>query len=129
MFINKQTIFALVAISAIAACENSRTPENFGITVSDEKFQTQADLIIKGKSFTPGGSVTINLHDFPRKGVIGPLTATVSKDGTFERREEFAYGRVPRGTDLPQIKITVRDNASGHFVATMYSPYPFVVLY
>src|SRR5215217_2619449 len=105
---------AIIATAVLSACSTTPRAPGFGIQVSHEKFQTEVQMVVSGKGFTPGGRATINIFDFPRRGNIGPLFANVNSDGTFERRESFSYRTVPRDEEFAPIRVTVRDDTSGN---------------
>lgn len=123
----KQILLAIISIAVLAACETTPPPPpGFGIGVTHERIATQITMVIRGKAFTPGGHVTINIFSHPRRGDIGPLSATARADGTFERLEIFAISTVSRDEGLANIRIAVRDDASGNFVAENVSAEPYV---
>lgn len=128
MNINKQILLTIITFAALSACETTTPPPpGFGIRITHEKIATQIDMVIRGTAFTPNGHVTINIFGHPRRGDIGPLTTTAKPDGTFERRETFAYSTVPRNEQLANIRVTVRDDASGNALADSFSAEPYVV--
>jgi predicted small secreted protein len=128
MTTTKHVLFAVITGTLLSACNTTApAPPGFGITVTNQRFATQIDMIVRGKAFTPNGHVTINIFGHPTRGDIGPLTTTAKADGTFERRESFAYATVPRSRELANIRITVRDDNSGNAAADNFSAEPYVV--
>ncbi|MEY2496080.1 MAG: hypothetical protein QOJ45_2572 [Verrucomicrobiota bacterium] len=127
MNLNKQILHIVIASAVLTACQTTTPPPpGFGIRVTHERIATQTTMVIAGKGFTPGGHVTINIFSFPRRGDIGPLAVTARPDGTFERREAFAFADAPRDEQFANIRITVRDDASGNAVSDNFSAEPYL---
>ena len=114
--------FALVLV---AACSPSAAG-NVGIRATSQVTQTTANLVISGTGFTPNRRVDINVFDWPRLGDMGPFSTTADPSGTFSRTESRGFSEVPRDQELPPIRVTVRDDATGRAAATSTSANPFV---
>lgn len=118
-------LFGTLVLVLTAAC----SPTAAGNVVVDARSQvtpTTADLVISGTGFSPERRVEINIFDWPRSGDIGPLFVTADRFGSFSRTESKRVADVPRDLELPPIRVTVRDEATGRAAADSTSANPFV---
>ena len=124
-------IFSLLFLSiffylaTLGGCPPAQPPAGFGITVTNEKFQTRSDMIITGKGFTPNTSVPIKITNFPRKDEIS-TNANADASGNFTHRVEFAVVTVGRDEEIGNIGVSARDNTTGLFDAKSVSPAPYI---
>ena len=116
----------LSALAFLTACTTTPAPANFGIHVRSQTFATQADLIVSGTGFTPGGTAEINIFGWPKLGDMGPFHAVIDSTGSFSHTEARGFVDLPSDQDLAPVRVTVRDVASGHAAADSTSAAPFI---
>jgi len=121
-----RTLLFLAVLAFLTACTTTPTPANFAIHVRSQTFATQADLIVSGTGFTPGGTAEINIFGWPKLGDMGPFHAVVDSTGSFSHTEARGFVDLPSDQDLAPVRVTVRDVASGHAAADSTSGAPFV---
>jgi hypothetical protein len=120
------TILLIAALAVLSAC-NTPAPSNFGIKVRSQVFAIEADLIVSGTGFTPGGTAEINIFGWPKLGDMGPFHAVVDSTGSFSHTEARGFVDLPSDSDLAPIRVTVRDVSSGHAAADSTPAAPFVL--
>ena len=121
------TILLFAGLTLLSACNTTPAPANFGLQVRSQVFAIEADLIVSGTGFTPGGTVEINIFDWPKLGDMGPFHAVVDATGSFSHTEARGFADLPSDRDLPPVRVTVRDVSSGHAAAGTTAAAPFVL--
>ncbi len=113
-------------LATLTNCPPSQPPAGFGITVSNEKFQTRSDMIIIGKSFTPNTTAAVNISNFPKRDDMS-RSANVDGSGNFTLRVEFAFVTVGKDEEIGNIQVSARDTPTGFFDAESVSPLPYLL--
>ena len=126
-----QRIYLVCVFSILGMLFNACSPGSAGskpeIRITNERFQTRSDMIITGKNFTPGKSVTITLTNFPK--IDGNITGNTTADatGNFTYRKEFAFRTVDRNEEFINILVTGRDETTTQFAIENVSPEPYII--
>ena len=122
-----RTILLLATLAVLSACNTTPSPANFAINVKSQVFAIEADLIVSGTGFTPGGTAEINIFGWPKLGDMGPFHAVIDSTGAFSHTEARGFVDLPSDRDLPAVRVTVRDVSSGRAAADSTPAAPFVL--
>jgi hypothetical protein len=96
------------------------------IRVTSTKLQTETEMSVAGKHFTPNIRIDITIANFPKADGGIPFSGNTDSAGNFIAVKSFSRRSVDRNDEFINLLVTARDTTTGQFVVENTSAEPYV---